>query len=152
VAKSKYDEHTFPLLAEGWARDGLTDEQIAHNLGISKDTFYRYQKKYPDFSDAIKRGKGPVDFEVENALLKRALGHNYEEVHQEIKKYKNGSKATVTKKTVHYLPPDVAACIFWLKNRRSKQWRERIEDYGSGENMNEKLQEFNELIREGDTK
>ena len=69
MAKLKYDED-FPARAEDWARQGLRDEDIAKKLGISKDTFYEYKKMFPDFSDAIKRGKAPIDFEVENKLLK----------------------------------------------------------------------------------
>lgn len=64
---------------EGWARDGLTDEQIAQNIGINRDTLYTWKKKYADISDALKRGKQIVDLQVENALLKRALGYEYKE-------------------------------------------------------------------------
>jgi len=161
VAKTKYDENTFPLLAGGWAREGLTDEQIAHNLGISKDTYYRYIKKYPEFSDSIKRGKGPVDFEVENALLKRALGYSYEEDHNEIKteSIKVGKQQNTAMKTfktkrvvVKHVPPDVAACIFWLKNRRRKHWREKVEDFGSNDNIETRMKEFASLIMQDDTK
>ena len=53
------------LLIEGWARDGLTNDQIAHNIGIARGTLYEWQKTYPDFKDALKRG---VDRMVENAL------------------------------------------------------------------------------------
>ena len=67
-------------LLEGWARDGLTDEQIMHNMGIqSKSTFYGYKKRYPNISNALKKGKEVADYEVENALFKRALGYTYEE-------------------------------------------------------------------------
>ncbi|MDZ7821550.1 MAG: hypothetical protein U5N26_06915 [Candidatus Marinimicrobia bacterium] len=152
MAKCKYDPETFPKLAEGYARDGLTELQIAHNLGISKSTFETYKVKFPDFLDALKRGKGPVDFEVENALLKKALGHTYEETHTEIRQYKDGSTAKVKKVIEHYTPPDVIACIFWLKNRRPEQWREKVEDYGTPENMEEKMKEFSDLVREADRK
>lgn len=64
---------------EGWARDGLTDEQIATNMGISRSTLNEWKKKYPDISDTLKRGKEVVDRQVENALLKRALGYEYTE-------------------------------------------------------------------------
>ena len=63
-------------LIEGWARDGLTDEQIAHNMGINTSTIYDWKEKYPDFSNALKNGKEVVDRLVENALLKRALGYS----------------------------------------------------------------------------
>ena len=78
VAKGKYQEWLETeklILVEGWARDGLTDVQIAEKIGISKQTFYDWKKKYIDFSDSLKRGKEVVDREVENALLKRALGY-----------------------------------------------------------------------------
>jgi predicted transcriptional regulator len=137
MAKCKYTGD-FPLLAEGMARRGMTDEQIAEKLGISKDTFYQYIKKYPDFSDSLKRGKSPVDVEVENALLKRALGYDYEETTTEYssleKSGKNGDKANankgewkVVKKTKKFIPPDVTAQIFWLKNRRPDLWKDRTD-------------------------
>lgn len=77
MAKGKYEEWQTPegiLKLEGWARDGLTDEQIAHNIGIRRSTLYDWKNKYPDISDALKRGKEVVDREVENSLLRRATG------------------------------------------------------------------------------
>ena len=65
------------LLIEGWARDGLTDEQIAHNIGIRRETLCVWKNKYPNISNALKKGKEVVDRQVENALLKRALGYEY---------------------------------------------------------------------------
>lgn len=50
-----------PAQAQGWARDGLTDEQIAYNIGIRRPTLYDWEKKYPDISDALKKGKEVVD-------------------------------------------------------------------------------------------
>lgn len=96
MAKSKWELIKDKLiLVEGWARDGLTDEQIAKNLGISKDTFYQYKKRYSDFSDSLKRGKEIVDYEVENALLKNALNGN------------------------------ITAQIYWLNNRKPKRWKNK---------------------------
>ena len=123
VAKSKYETHVKPKLQliEGWARDGLTDEQIAQNLGISKQTLYNYKSKYVDFFDSLKKGKEIVDYEVENALLKRALGYKYDEV--TIEEFDDGSvkTKTVTKEVI----PDTTAQIFWLKNRRPDKWRDK---------------------------
>lgn len=111
----------FPKLVEMYAREGMIDADIAKKIGISKDTFYEYIKRYPEFADALKKGKAPVDFEVENALLKRALGYEYEEISEENGENDKGawSKRVVTKKTVL---PDVTAQIFWLKNRRPDRW------------------------------
>lgn len=82
----KYDEWLKDdklILIEGWARDGLTDEQIAENMGISRSTLNMWKKKFSDISDTLKKGKEVVDRQVENALLKRALGYDYDEVTQE---------------------------------------------------------------------
>lgn len=81
----------------GWAREGATDEQIAEYMGISRSTLYEWKKKYPDISDALKKGKAVVDFEVENALLNKALSG------------------------------DVTACIYWLNNRKRDKWRAKPE-------------------------
>ena len=107
--KSKYQED-FPIRAEQYAREGLDDKQIAKNLGISWRVYYEYQKRYPQFRQAIARGKAPVDFEVENALLKRALG------------FDDPFKQKVIRKTVI---PDVDACWKWLYNRRRDRWQAR---------------------------
>ncbi len=113
------------LKIEGWARDGLTDEQIAHNIGIARTTLYDWKNKYPDISNALKRGKEVIDRQVENALLKRALGYEYEEVKQIIEKDENGKDRKRIEKTVKHVAPDVTAQIFWLKNRKPAEWRDR---------------------------
>ncbi|WP_225893697.1 MULTISPECIES: terminase [Levilactobacillus] len=77
MATGKYQKWLAPegrALLEGWARDGLTDAQIAHNIGIRRSTLYEWKRRYPDISDALKKGKEVVDREVENSLLKRAVG------------------------------------------------------------------------------
>ena len=58
------------LQLEAWARDGLTDKQIAHNIGITEQTLNNWKKSYPSFFESLKRGKDVVDIQVENALLK----------------------------------------------------------------------------------
>ena len=112
---------------EGWARDGLTDEQIANNIGIKVCTLYDWKNRFPDISDSIKRGKAPVDFEVENALLKRALGFEYEEVITEIVNLPDGTQRKHIKKVTKMVVPDPVAAIFWLKNRKPEQWKDKRE-------------------------
>ena len=107
------------ILLEGWARSGLTDEQIAKNMGIAPSTLYEWKKKSKEFSESLKKGKEVVDFEVENALLKRALGYEYEE-----ETYENG---ILTKKVKKQVPPDTTAQIFWLKNRKPNTWTDKVE-------------------------
>jgi len=114
-------------LIEGWARDGLTDEQIADNMGIHVSTLYEYKKKYPELSEALKKGKEIVDRQVENALLKRALGYEYQEVKKELKHNKEtGQKEMmITEIKTKEVQPDTTAQIFWLKNRKPDDWRDK---------------------------
>ena len=122
----KYDEWLGGdglLKIQGWARDGLSEEQIAHNMGIARFTLSEWKKKFPVLSDTIKKGKEVVDREVENAMLKRALGYEYDEVTQEpvTDKDTGVTEMRVTKQIV----PDVTAQIFWLKNRKPNEFRDK---------------------------
>ena len=104
-------------LLEGWARDGLTNEQIANNIGIDIATLYRWKKDNKEFCNVLKKGREVIDFEVENALLKNALEGN------------------------------VTAQIFWLKNRKKNEWREKIE-IPTNPNEISKVQELLDKIKE----
>lgn len=100
MAKGKYQEWLEPeglLKIEGWARDGLTDEQIARNMGINPATLYEWKKKYPKISKSLKRSKDVADRQVENALFENAINGN------------------------------ITAQIFWLKNRKPDKWRDKQE-------------------------
>jgi hypothetical protein len=135
MAKGKYEYWLTPeglLKLEAWARNGLTDEQIAQNMSINVATLYRYKEKYCEICEALKRGKDVVDIEVENALLKRALGYAYVETKTEVSK-KDGKKVTTTIKEVI---PDTTAQIFWLKNRRPDLWRDKQQIEHSGQISN----------------
>ena len=110
------------LLLEGWARDGLIDQQIADNIGISKSTLYVWKRISKEFSNSLKRNKDIVDREVENSLLKRAMGYEYTEVTRE----RNGSGDMVeTKRVTKQVVPDTTAIIFWLKNRKPNDYRDK---------------------------
>lgn len=125
IAKGKYHEWLQQdnlLMIEGWARQGLTDEQIASNIGIGTTTFYTWVDRFPVIRESLKKGKAPVDFEVENALYKRAVGFEYEEVETLIEEV-NGETKKKVKRTKRIAPPDTSAIIFWLKNRKPEQWR-----------------------------
>lgn len=140
----------------GWARDGLTDEQIAHNMGVSMGTLNEWKNRFPQIIESLKAGKEPVDIQVENALLKRALGYEYDEVTEETERFpigkpdEDGEQKFIEKtkiKTKHVtVPPDVTAQIFWLKNRKPKQWRDRVEQAVSIDT--EDLSPLVELLRD----
>lgn len=116
-------------MIEGWARDGLTEEQIAANMGISRSTLSEWKKKHSDISDTLKRGKEVVDRQVENALLKRALGYRYKETTKELVTDKDtgDSELVITKVVEKEVQPDTTAQIFWLKNRKPSIWRDRAQ-------------------------
>lgn len=125
IAKGKYHEWLQQdnlLMIEGWARQGLTDEQIASNIGIGTTTFYTWVDRFPVIRESLKKGKAPVDFEVENALYKRAVGFEYEEVETLIEEV-NGETKKKVKRIKRTALPDTSAIIFWLKNRKPEQWR-----------------------------
>jgi len=142
VAKSKWEQVRDKLiLVEGWARDGLTDEQIAKNLGIGKTTFYRMCKEHLELLEHLKKGKEIVDYEVENALLKRALG--YTELIKKEKVTKDGDVVEIEEEI--HIVPDTTAQIFWLKNRKPNKWKDRPEEEKVDD---DKIQIINDLPRD----
>lgn len=94
---SKYETHVAPRFEEikDWVRNGATDEEVAKRLGVAYSTLREYKTEFSAFSAVLKETKDIVDAQVENALLQNALKGN------------------------------ITAQIFWLKNRRAKQWREK---------------------------
>lgn len=155
MAKSRWEEIKGKLaMVECWARDGLIDEQIANNLGINVATLYRYKNEHCEFKEALKRGKEVVDYEVENALLKRALGYEYEEktyetiYDEKLERYRE----RLTKRVTKQVAPDTTAQIFWLKNRKPKVWRDKQEIEHSGEVNNPfknlSTEELRQLIKD----
>lgn len=140
MAKGKYEYWTTEeglVRLRGWARDGLTNEQIAKNMGISRSTLNEWIKKYSDISDTLKKGKEVADREIEESLFKKAKGFKVT-----VKKAFKLKKVTYDKKTGKklkeeetvqyaeeevYIPPDTTAMIFWLKNRKPDVWRDRPE-------------------------
>lgn len=124
MAKGKYQEwlEDYKLvLLEGWARDGLSEEQIAHNMGIAPKTLREWKAKHSTICAAIKKGKEVSDFMVENALFKSACGYDVEEWEEKLDE--SGKPVKVTKK--RHIPPSNTAQIFWLKNRRPDKWRDK---------------------------
>lgn len=132
TGKSKYEQWIKPeglLKIEGWARDGLIDVEIAKMMEINPDTLYGWKKKFPQIAEALKKGKDVIDRQVENSLLRRALGYEYEEV-KEVYKDDKLIEKTIIKKAVI---PDTTAQIFWLKNRKPDKWRDKPEVMKSGD-------------------
>lgn len=133
MAKGKYHEWIKPeglTRIQGWAMDGLTDEEIAKKIGITRKTLYEWMNKFSDISDAIKRNKDVADRLVEQALYNKALGRCKvtETVKERRLNVKTGEyELVVVKETIKGVPPDVAAQVFWLKNRKPNTWRDKRE-------------------------
>lgn len=134
MAKGKYKNWITPdglLLLTGWARDGLTDEQIARKVGIAYSTLRAWRDKFPAVSAALKSSKEIVDYEVENALYKKCVGTWAKE--EKAIKCKNvyyddaGRRCEEERVEVvevaTFVPPDTTAQLAWLNNRRSDRWR-----------------------------
>lgn len=144
MAKGKYEkwiEKDNLLRLQAWARDGLTDEQIAKNIGITAKTLYEWKKKYSKICEALKKGKEVVDVEVENSLYRAAVGF-HETVRKTVMKktvtYKDGKRikeesSPVTVEEDVYVKPDVLAQMFWLKNRKPDVWRDKKDIKVEGE-------------------
>lgn len=162
MAKSKAEKWLEPdglLRIEGWARDGLTEEQIAKNMGVSRSTLSDYKVKYPDILRAIKNSKEVADREVENALFNKANGYTvklkkpmkvrhveYDEVSG--RKVAEYERIEYIEEEVH-VPADTTAQIFWLKNRKPNEWRDKVTvtDESSLEKLDELISSIDTLAK-----
>lgn len=136
--KTKFDtlnlEQIKKLVLAGW-----TDEKISDFFGIGKQSFITYKKNYPELGEAIKDWKLEADEKVEKSLYERALGYSHKE---DVIMQFQGKPVIVP--TIKHYPPDTTACIFWLKNRKQEEWRDRKEVEHSG-NLN-----ISDLLRDAD--
>ena len=111
------------LLLESWARDGYTMMDISNKIGIDNDTFLRWKDRYPEIREAVSKGKELVDYQVENALLKSALGYKTQEV--KVTTTMRYGKVVETVKEVldKEVAPNVSAIQMWLYNRQKDKWK-----------------------------
>lgn len=116
--KNDYTDEDLERIKQ-WARNGLTITQIAKNLKVARRTFYRLIEENKKLEEALNTGREIADVEVEGALFKSATGYYVDEQYID-----NHGVKKVFKK---YVYPNVTAQIFWLKNRKPKNWREKQE-------------------------
>ena len=135
MAKGKYAEWLKPdnlILLQGWARNGLTDEQIAQNMGIHVATLYEWRNKFTEIDEALKKTKEMADTEVENALFKAATGYWITQTQLvKVKVVRQDGHKKIEEERVEkhpvdvFVPPNSTAQIFWLKCRKRKEWQDR---------------------------
>ena len=111
------------MLLECWTRDGYTFEDIANRIGISYSTLRAWRKQYPEIDKALKAGREIIDYKVENALLKSALGYKTKEVKVTTTIRHGKVVETIKEVTDKEQAPNVSAAQCWLYNRLPKKWK-----------------------------
>ena len=132
-------------LVKHYTAEGYTDKQLAKIFSVTEQTINNWKKDYPEFLESLKSGKLLADSKVEASLFQRACGYSHPEVH--ITNYQG--KITQTAVIKHY-PPDPTAMIFWLKNRKPEEWREKQEfEHTLKDYLHPELQDItNESLKE----
>ena len=159
MAKGKYEYWLTDdglLLLGGWARDGLTDEQIAYNMHISTTTYYEWKKRYPEIAESIKENKAIVDTKVVNALYENTQNRIIkvqktfkvkkvlvkDGVRQEIEELQTGEDEV-------FVRGDTTAQIYWTKNRLPADWRDKkeVELSGSKSEVITEIEDYMSQVR-----
>lgn len=106
---------------------GATDAELAEFFGVAISTVSLWKVQHKPFSESIRLGKDAADRRVEDSLYQRAMGYSHDE--DDIRVV-NGE--IVVTPTVKHYPPDTTAAIFWLKNRKQQEWRDKQDVEHSG--------------------
>ena len=145
--KTKYNPDIHLIQLKWMARAGLTDKEMSKELGIARSTLNLWKEEHPEISDILKENKNYADSHVVDSLYKRAIGYEFEEKYIDVDEAGN-KKARIIKRTIH---PDTTACIFWLKNRQRKEWRDKQDVEHSGGmdfNIKEAKKEVKKFLNE----
>jgi len=123
---------------------GAIDAELAAEFDVTIGTIWQWQRRYPEFFNAVKVGKDVADDRIERSLYDRGVGYTYET--EKIFQYQG---KIIRAKVIEHMPPDVTACIFWLKNRRPAEWRDKQVVEHDGKITFENLLEEAMRIKEG---
>jgi hypothetical protein len=135
----------YPELARRFCQMGGTNEDLADFFEVSRSTIDEWLRVHSEFADGVRKGRDLIDMIATDKLLSRVMGYTHEG-----KRYvlHNGEEKEL-RHVVHY-PPDVRACIFWLRNRRRKQWLERATPEADAESIFDGLTEASRRVAERD--
>lgn len=134
----KWLEEDGLMLIECWSRDGYTIEDIANKMGVNQKTLYDWKSQYSEIGEALRNGREIVDYKVENALLKSALGYQKKEVKVTTTMRYGKVVETVKEVTESEQAPNVNAIQTWLYNRQKEKWK----------NMNAKSNMFEDMVED----
>jgi hypothetical protein len=124
----------FAELARAMCKLGATDVDLAEFFGVNVSTVVRWQSTHKDFCTAVKISKNHADDKITRSLYQKAIGYSYDAVKVFMPA---GAEEPVYAPYTEHVPPDTTACIFWLKNRRPKEWRDQRNVEVNGElNLN----------------
>ena len=121
-APTKYNPDVHVQLARGLARCGYTMAEMAHEMGVGERTLYKWRTEHPELLHALNEGRALADSVIEDSLFNRAKGYRKRTVRK-----RKGPQGVTVEETLEDVPPDTTACIYWLKNRKPEQWRDRRE-------------------------
>lgn len=106
---------------------GATDQQLAEYFEVCVQTIWAWKNERKEFFNATKLGKDSADYRVERSLYERAVGYSHPQEEIKVVSCGLGESEIVRVPTIKHYPPDPASMIFWLKNRRPKEWRDKID-------------------------
>lgn len=146
------------ILIEGWARDGLTDKDIAEKrIGIGERTFTDWKSRFSAISAALKKGREPIAEKVEQSLYDLCQTQEYTDVITEETQDADGNvTGRKIKTTVRQVPPNPTAIIFALKNLKAYKWKDKpveavnVEDTEQIDEMSKSLMQLAEKMESGD--
>ena len=142
---TKYDARYHVPWAEGMMRRGATVKELAESFDVSVATIYNWRDEHPEFLEALNIGREQTDMEVERSLYERAMGYTQKET-RTVTKIVDGQPVPDRVETIErQVAPDTTACIFWLKNRNPKLWRDR-QDIQVKESDDSKIKEWIEAL------
>ena len=135
-------------LVRGWARNGLTNDEIASNLGISMTTFYRFAIEHDQMKETLRSAREDAEIIMENALYKRGIGFKYREVTRERRQNEETEdwEMVITKTVSKNVVGDVGAQTYWLEHRAPRRWEKNVSPEINPDAVNNMINNLAQLL------